>query len=332
MSPMAANVDPYNRTINYLRISVTDRCNLRCLYCTPVHDLKLVAHKEILTYEEILALIRVATGIGVTKIRLTGGEPLVRKGFVDLVRSVCQIPLLQDVSITTNGVFLKDMAGPLFEAGLHRINVSLDSLNPLKYEKITGRNAFQAVWEGIRTAEAVGFSPIKINVVAMKGINDDELERFANLSVIRPYHIRFIEYMPVSSESRWLSDMYIPSDQIKAGLEAFGSLTRVSRSPNDGPAERYRFKSAQGEIGFISALSHHFCPSCNRLRLTADGKLMPCLFSNDELDIKTPLRRGAGPEALKAIFREAVSRKPRRHHADSLRKGESVRTMMKIGG
>ena len=329
---MAPNVDPYDRRITYLRVSVTDRCNLRCTYCVPAHDFKLLRHSDILTYEEILTLINVAVDIGVTKVRLTGGEPLLRRDFVHLVESVCRIPSLQDVSVTTNGVLLKELAGPLFEAGLRRINISLDTLKPFKYEKITGRDSFKAVWEGIQAAEAVGFSPIKINVVAIRGFNDDELLQFAEFSIKKPHHVRFIEYMPIDRKGSWTPEKYISSDEIKAQLDVLGSLTKVSRSLHDGPAERYRFRSAQGEVGFISALSHHFCPSCNRLRLTADGKLRPCLFSDDEEDIKTPLRKGVGRDVLKKIIQETIARKPKEHHAEALGKGESLRSMITIGG
>lgn len=329
---MAPNVDPYNRKITYLRVSVTDRCNLRCIYCTPVKDLKLLDHADILSYEEILKIIRVATGLGIRKIRLTGGEPLIRRNFLHLVESVCRTPQIEDVSITTNAVLLEEMAGPLFEAGIRRINVSLDTLNPLKYTKVTGREYFDAVRKGLQTAEAVGFSPIKVNVVAIRGLNDDELFQFADLSVHKPYHIRFIEYMPIGLNSNWTPEKYISSDEIRFKLESFGPLHRVSRSTRDGPAERYQFESAKGEIGFISAISHHFCPSCNRLRLTADGKLRPCLFADDEVDIKTPLRNGCREEDLIGVFQEAIARKPKRYHAEILEKGECMRPMSTIGG
>jgi cyclic pyranopterin phosphate synthase len=329
---MAPNVDPYNREITYLRVSVTDRCNLRCIYCTPVKDLKLLAHADILNYEEILKVIRVATEVGIKKVRLTGGEPLIRRNFVHLVKSVCRISQIEDVSITTNGVFLKEMAGALFEAGVHRINVSLDTLNPLKYTKITRRKCFGAVWRGLQVAEVVGFSPIKVNVVVIRGLNDNELLGFADLSVRRPFQIRFIEYMPIGRDSDWTPEKYISSDEIKSKLKTFGPLYNIPRSINDGPAERYRFESAKGEIGFISALSHHFCPSCNRLRLTADGNLRPCLFADDEVDIKTPLRNGCSQEDLRGLFQQAIARKPRRHHAEILEKGECLRLMSTIGG
>ena len=329
---MAPSLDPYNREITYLRVSVTDRCNLRCTYCMPVQNLKLLDHADILSYEEILEVIRIATDLGVRKVRLTGGEPLLRRNFVHFVESVCRIPQIEDVSVTTNGVLLQEMAAPLFEAGLRRINVSLDTLNPLKYRKITRRECFDAVWEGLQVAEAVGFSPIKVNVVAIRGLNDDELQQFADLSVQRPFHVRFIEYMPIGRDSNWRSEKYISSDEIRCKLENFGPLHKIPHAIHDGPAERYHFESAAGEIGFISAMSHHFCPSCNRLRLTADGRLRPCLFADDEVDIKSPLRNGRSKEDLKEVFQQAVARKPRRHHAEILVQGECVRPMSTIGG
>jgi len=326
------NIDPYNRKITYLRVSVTDRCNLRCMYCMPVKNLKLLDHAEILSYEEILKVVRVATGLGIKKVRLTGGEPLVRRNFVYLVESVCRIPQIVDVSVTTNGVLLKEMARLLFEAGLRRINVSLDTLNPLKYAKITRRECFDAVWNGLQVAEAAGFAPIKVNVVVIRGLNDDELLRFADLSVQKPYHIRFIEYMPIGQDSNWAPEKYISSDEIRSRLHAFGSLRKVPGSIHDGPAERYRFESARGEIGFISPISHHFCPLCNRIRLTADGKLRPCLFGDDEVDIKSPLRNGFSHQDLKLVFQRAINRKPRRHHAESPEKRGRLRPMSAIGG
>jgi cyclic pyranopterin phosphate synthase len=329
---MAPNVDPYNRKITYLRVSVTDRCNLRCVYCTPVKDLKLLDHGDILSYEEIVKLIQVATDLGIRKVRLTGGEPLLRRDFVHLVESVCCIPKIEDVSITTNGVLLEDFCQPLFEAGLRRINVSLDTLNPLKYEKITRRGCFDAVWNGLQVAERVGFSPIKLNVVVIRGINDNEVLRFADLSVRKPYHIRFIEYMPIGRDSDWAPEKYVSSDETKSKVETFLSLHKVPRSIHDGPAERYQFQSAKGEIGFISPFSHHFCPLCNRLRLTADGKLRPCLFSDDEVDIKSPLRSGCSHRHLMKVFREAIARKPRRHHAKTPGNRECLRPMSTIGG
>lgn len=329
---MAPSLDPYNREITYLRVSVTDRCNLQCIYCMPVRDLKLLDHSDILSYEEILEVIRIGIDLGVKKVRLTGGEPLLRRNFVNFVESVNRIPGIEDVSLTTNGVLLQEMAEPLFEAGLRRINVSLDTLDPLKYRKITRGDCFDAVWKGLQVAEAVGFSPIKVNVVAIRGLNDDELRQFAHLSMQRPFHVRFIEYMPIGQNSNWGPEKHISSDEIRCKLETLGSLHKIPHAIHDGPAERYRFESAAGEIGFISAMSHHFCPSCNRLRLTADGRLRPCLFADDEVDIKSTLRNGGSQEDLKGVFQEAIARKPRRHHAEILVRGESARPMSTIGG
>ena len=329
---MSPNVDPYNRKITYLRVSVTDRCNLRCMYCTPIKDLKLLDHAEILSYEEVLKVIHVATDLGIQKVRLTGGEPLLRRNFVHLVESVCRIPQIKDIGVTTNGVLLQEMARPLFEAGLRRINVSLDTLNPLKYAKITRRECFDAVWNGLQVAQAVGFSPIKINVVVIRGINDNEVLRFAGLSVRKPYRIRFIEYMPIGRDSNWAPEEYVSADEIRSKVETFGRLHKIPRSTHDGPAERYQFQSARGEIGFISALSHHFCPLCNRLRLTADGKLRPCLLADDEVDIKLPLRNGYSHQDLRKVFQQAIAMKPRRHHAESPEKRECLRPMSTIGG
>ena len=285
-----------------------------------------------MSYEEILKVIIAGTECGIRKVRLTGGEPLVRKNFVQFVASVCRIPELEDVSITTNGVFLKERAKEIFDAGVYRINISIDTLNRLKYAKITGYNCFDAVWEGISEAEAVGFSPIKLNVVAIRGLNDDEFLPLAELSVKKPYHVRFIEYMSIGHDSRWKPEKYISSDEIKSKLKSIGNLHRIPRASLDGPSERYRFESAKGEIGFISVLSHNFCPACNRLRLTADGKLRPCLFADNEIDIKTPLRDRDTQQDLKKLFREAIAMKPERHHVKTPDSGDCLRPMYSIGG
>jgi cyclic pyranopterin phosphate synthase len=284
-----------------------------------------------LSYEEILKAIAAARDVGINKVRLTGGEPLVRRKFVHFVASVCQIGL-EDVSITTNGVRLKEKAKEIFDSGVHRINVSLDTLNPLKYAKITGRDCFDDVWKGLQEAEAVGFWPIKVNVVAIRGQNDDELLRFAELSVKKPYCVRFIEYMPIGHDSQWKPEQFISSDEIRSKLESSGPLYEIPHSTYDGPAKRYRFESAKGEIGFISAISHHFCPFCNRLRLTADGKLRPCLFADDEVDVKTALRSGCSQEDLKRLFQKAIAKKPKGHHAGTPERAECFRPMSAIGG
>jgi len=298
----------------------------------PVKDLRLLDHAEILSYEEILEVVIAGTECGIRKVRLTGGEPLARRNFVQFVASVCRIPKLEDVSITTNGVLLKERAKEIFDAGVHRINISLDTLHRLKYAKITGYNCFDEVWEGLKEAEAVGFSPIKINVVAIRGLNDDEFPRLAELSVKKPYHVRFIEYMSIGHDSQWKPEKYISSDEIKSKLKCIGPLHRIPRATHDGPAERYRFESARGEIGFISVLSHRFCPTCNRLRLTADGKLRPCLFADNEVDVKTPIRNRCTRQDLKELFRKTIAKKPRQHHTKIPDSRDCLRPMYAIGG
>jgi cyclic pyranopterin phosphate synthase len=297
-----------------------------------VKDLTLLNHCDILSYEEILKVLQAAAEIGIQKVRLTGGEPLVRRNFVHFVESVCRMSAFKEVSITTNGVHLKEKAQEIFDAGVRRINVSLDTLDPVKYAKITGRDYFDHVWEGLEEAEAVGFSPIKVNVVAIRGINDDELLDFAQLSVRKPYHIRFIEYMPIGHNSRWTPKIYISSDEIKYKLDSYSPLHKIRHLTDDGPAKRCRFESAKGEIGFISALSHHFCSTCNRLRLTADGKLRPCLFAEDEVDIKAPLRSRCSQEDLRRVFQEAIAKKPKGHLANISERVHCLRTMSAIGG
>lgn len=330
-SDMPQNLDNYDRKITYLRVSVTDRCNLRCLYCQPAKNFKPVVHSEILTYEEILKAIAVSMELGITKVRLTGGEPLIRRDFSKFVTSLCQIGL-DDVAITTNGVLLKEKAREIFDSGIHRINVSLDSLNRSKYAMITGRDCFDRVWAGLQEVEAVGFRPIKVNVVVIRGLNDDELIALAELSIKKAYQIRFIEYMPIGHHSRWRREKCVSSHEIKARLQALGPLEQIPRAAHDGPVKRYRYTSARGEIGFITPMSEHFCASCNRLRLTADGKLRPCLFAEQEVDIKTPLRNGCSHEELKMLFRQAIAKKPNRFLAMAHGDRKSARPMSAIGG
>jgi len=289
-------------------------------------------HSEILTYEEILRIVQAAADIGITKVRLTGGEPLVRRNVCDLVRQLAHIPQIKDLAMTTNGVYLNKMAVSLFDAGLKRINISLDTLNALNFYRITRHNLFDDVCKGLARAESVGFSPIKINVVVIRNVNDKEICSIARMSMGKPYMIRFIEYMPIGSDSRWRPDRFFPVSEMKRRLETIAPLQPVPRSTLDGPAERYRFPSAQGEIGFIGAISKHFCHSCNRLRLTPDGKLRPCLMCDEEIDIKTPLRDGCSQRDLKALFHEAIALKPQRLSAPLHNGGADSRTMSRIGG
>ncbi len=328
---MEMNTDPFHRKITYLRISITDRCNLRCFYCVSADSLAPLTHRDILSYEEILVIVYAAVELGIKKVRITGGEPLIRRNVLHFIRLLCAIPGLKDVSITTNGILLKDMAGLLFDAGIRRVNISLDTLNPVKFQRITRRDRFRDVLAGISAAKEAGFSPIKLNVVAIKGINDDEIQQLARLSVHQPYTVRFIEFMPIGKKSCWHREKVITSDEIKSRLESMGSLQQVPSSVNDGPAKRYRFENAKGEIGIISPISDHFCATCNRLRLTADGKLRPCLFSDHEIDIKAPLRNGCTQDEIKKLFKKGIAEKPKQHHAGH-GNNTCLRPMSKIGG
>ena len=306
-------IDSCNRILNYLRISITDRCNLKCQYCSPRHLIPKLSHEEILSYEEILHLVGIAVQLGISKVRITGGEPLIRKGVHEFIQELHQVDGICDISLTTNGVLLKDNVDALIAAGLHRINISLDTLDPEKFMKITGVDAFDRVWEGIQKAYQAGLSPIKINTVALRHFNDVELEDIARLSFAYPFHFRFIEYMPIGMSEQEMSDsLYTP--EIKQRLtDRIGELIPVEHQITDGPAERFRFEGAPGEVGFISAMSHHFCHTCNRLRLTASGQLRSCLLSDHQEDLKTPLRGGASDEALSAIFLKAARMKGVQH-------------------
>jgi len=333
MNAIPANhlIDPCNRRLNYLRISVTDRCNLRCAYCLPCEDVPRLPHEAVLRYEEILRIVRVGVRLGISKVRVTGGEPLVRKGVIGFLSELSRIPGVQDLSLTTNGVLLKDRLEALKSAGVSRINISLDTLKPERYRSITGIDAFHAVWEGIRAAHAMGFHPIKLNVVALNGINDDELVDLARLSLDFPFHVRFIEFMPIGhSRIEKRPPLLVPEIQTRIGV--LGKLVPVERTEMDGPAHRYRFEGARGEIGFISAISHHFCRRCNRLRLTASGQLRPCLLSDRQEDLKGPLRRGCSDAELADVFFSATRHKPADHN---LAVGEPAHVccqMRSIGG
>ena len=306
-------IDPYNRYLNYLRISITDRCNLKCIYCVPRDQIPRLSHDEILTYEEILRLVKVGVKLGISKIRVTGGEPLVRKGVYDFLSELRRIDGLADLSLTTNGVALKDNLKKIKSAGIKRINISLDTLKREKFFQITGMDLFDQVWQGIERAREMAIFPIKINVVALNGINDDELIDMAQLSFDYPFHIRFIEYMPIG-ESQMGNGPLLLAPEIKKRISVLGNLVPVRNSANDGPAQRYQFEGALGEIGFIHALSHHFCDRCNRLRLTARGQLRPCLLSDRHEDFRGPLRSGCSDDQLAEIFFKAVSHKPSDHN------------------
>ncbi len=333
---MTTLVDGYKRKIDYLRVSITDRCNLRCVYCMPAEGIELMSPENILRYEEILRIAGIAAKNGVTKIRLTGGEPLVRKGLLDFIRKLSEVPGVDDLSLTTNGVLLKGFAHPLKDAGLKRINVSLDSLKRERFAKMTRGDDLGRVLDGLEESRKAGLNPVKINVVVIKGFNDDEVLDFALLSKTKPYHVRFIEYMPFDTEAGWQKDKCLSVNTMKKIIEEqAGALEPVHDAAGGaGPARRYRFKDGnpEGEVGFISPVSEHFCGSCNRLRLTADGKIRTCLFSDNEIDLRAALRNGSGDEEIERLLFRAAAEKPERHHINENVFKKCSRTMSLIGG
>lgn len=345
--------DAYGRGIDYLRISVTDKCNLRCVYCMPAEGVPFRPHDELLRAEEIARFVRLAAGEGIRRVRLTGGEPLVFKGVVDLVREIRAIPEIQDISLTTNGLLLPRLAPALKEAGLDRVNVSLDTLDPAQFRRITRIGDISGTLDGIRAALDYGFNPVKVNCVVVRRLNQDVLA-FAKLSLDRPLHVRFIEYMPIGNDetrahgavdpaaatydaSAWGRSDVVPTAELierinaQAAAEGLPPLEPVGDKDaaplGAGPARYWRFPGAQGTVGFISAMSNHFCSSCNRLRLTADGTIRPCLFSDDEYSVRAALRHGTDDEVL-AVYRAALAHKPQEHE---LIEG-TERFMSQIGG
>ncbi|HTF98957.1 MAG TPA: GTP 3',8-cyclase MoaA [Nitrospirota bacterium] len=329
-----ALTDSFARRIDYLRISVTDRCNLACIYCKPHTEMKALEHSDILTYEEILRLVTLAARLGISHVRVTGGEPFVRLGVVDFIAKLGRTPGIEDVSVTTNGVLLADMAEALVMAGKPRLNISLDSLKADRFREITGSDTWDAVWRGINKAEALGFFPLKLNMVPVGGVNDDEIVDFARLTLKRRLHVRFIEFMPIGAHDRWHKDVCISSDQARSAIEReFGPLVPLAAAAKSaGPSANFQIPGAAGVIGFISPISKHFCDSCRRLRLTADGKIRPCLLSDTEIDIKSVLRSGSGDAELERTLRLALEIKPERHRLVENPSECFQRSMSKIGG
>ena len=326
--------DRHNRTIDYLRISITDHCNLKCQYCVPFDGRTKLGMDDILTYEEIFAIARAAVDAGVTKVRLTGGEPLMRRNMLQLCRMLASLPQIKDLSVTTNGVLLDTMAADLRAAGVRRVNVSLDTLDPQRYLEITGRDNLAEVKRGIQKAADAGLAPIKINMVPMRGVNDDEIVDLARWTITSAVDVRFIELMPTSGWARQKHDqLFMPIEDIRRQVETIGELEMLPQMQTRGPATYAQLPGAKGRIGFIAALSHHFCSTCNRLRLTADGQLRTCLFAEEEIDIKTPLRQGASQGELKAIIQGATTAKPKGHNLnDADAKPICGRMMRAIGG
>lgn len=329
--PPARLIDACNRHLNYLRVSITDRCNLACGYCLPEDSVPRLAHTTILRYEEILRIVRVAVRLGITKVRVTGGEPLVRRGVCDFLAELAAVPGLRDLSLTTNGVLLTENIERIRSAGITRLNISLDTLRPERYRAITGRDFFGRVWEGILAAQSLGFHPIKLNAVALHGVNDDELIDLARLCWDHPFHVRFIEFMPIG-RSQFAGKPTLLVPEIMQRISALGPLIPVPRSEHDGPARRFRIEGARGEIGFISAISRHFCDRCNRLRLTASGQLRPCLMSDCQEDLKGPMRSGCSDDALTELFFKTIQRKPSDHHLSVGEPAHVCCQMRSIGG
>jgi cyclic pyranopterin phosphate synthase len=330
-------IDSYGRQIDYLRISITDHCNLNCLYCAPFGGRSKLSREEILSYEEIQRVVEAAVSAGISKVRLTGGEPLTRRGIVKLCRMLINLEALESLSLTTNGVLLQQLTAPLFAAGVRRINVSLDTLKPERFRTITGQNLLSHVLTGIKRAEEAGFDPIKINTVVMRGVNDDEVEDLARLTIKNPYHVRFVELMPTGCNVHGEHEsLFVPMARIIRTVQKVGVLSLEPASDTFGPAKLCSLQGARGKIGFIAPLSWQFCGSCNRLRLTADGMLRSCLFSEEEIDVKGPLRAGASIKELANVFSMAAERKPHGHRIHKIDKKRDDmghgRAMQAIGG
>ncbi len=323
--------DRYGRPIHYLRISLIDHCNLRCLYCMPVHGNHFTPRADLLTPAEIEAIARAAVSVGFDKIRLTGGEPTLRPDLVEIVERLARIEGVRTLAMTTNGLLLTRLARPLKEAGLTRVNIHLDTVNPERLRQLMLYNRFERVWEGILAAEAAGLTPIKLNAVVLRGYNDEDVADLAALTLERPWHVRFIEAMPLGPQATIALERYVSNQETKARIEArFGPLEPTFGGQLLGEARMYRIPGALGLVGFISPVSEPYCDSCNRLRLTADGKMRLCLLTDHELDFRDALRTG-GEEALRELFVRAVQAKPVGHQ---LRSGiyPQIRGMSQIGG
>lgn len=322
--------DSWNRTIRNCRISVTDRCNLRCTYCMPARP-EWLPQTEVLTFEEIVRFVRVAVSLGIDKFRLTGGEPTARKDFVELVRLVAAVPGVRDLSMTTNGLLLAKLAGPLWESGLRRINVSLDTLREEKFVHITRRSGFAQVLEGLEAAVRTGFAPIKVNVVAMRGVNDDEILEFAALARTRPYQVRFIEFMPLDGDRTWSREKVVPAAEILDRIRAAHPIEPANNAASE-PARVWRFSDGAGDLGIIASVTEPFCWSCDRVRLTAEGKLRTCLFSTWETDLRALLRGGVDDAGIARAITGAVAKKEAGHGIHDPSFVQPPRAMYAIGG
>jgi GTP 3',8-cyclase len=325
-------VDGHGRPIGDVRISVTDRCNFRCQYCMPAEGLPWLERSALLSYEEIERLVRLLAAMGVRDVRLTGGEPLVRKELWRLVEQLSAIEDVEDLSLTTNGYLLARQVDDLVRAGLRRVNVSLDSLSRDRFYQLTRRDSMAQVLEGLEAAQQhPELRPIKVNVVALKDFTEDEVLRFAEFARQHPYEVRFIEFMPLDADRSWTRDKVLPNAEIVSMIDAVYPLEAVGRERH-GTARRYRFADGNGEMGFISPVSEPFCGDCNRIRLTAEGQLRTCLFSLNETDLRSPLRDGATDAELEELVRDAVWRKELKHHVNDPGFVQPARSMSRIGG
>ena len=324
-------LDCFGRKIHYLRISLTDHCNLRCVYCMP-EDMNFRPLPEMMQDDEVLLLTRLFAGLGFNKVRLTGGEPTVRAHVVDIVRGIASTPGIRDVTMTTNGVLLPQLAGPLAAAGLKRVNISIDTLNPARFQRLTRGGDMEDVWEGILAAEAAGLTPVKLNAVVVRGYNEEDVADLARLTLDHPWQVRFIEMMPFGGATDLQTGQMVTAEETLGRVEqALGPLEAANGGDLDGEARVFHLPEAQGDIGFISSVSAPFCASCTRARLTADGILRMCLLREFEIDLLTPLRRGASLEELRRMVLDAVWNKPWGH---GLAEGEIPlnRGMSEIGG
>ena len=321
--------DQFGRRIEYLRISVTDRCNFRCVYCMPEEGMQWLPKSAILSYEEIGEVVRQLAPLGLRRLRITGGEPTIRPQIHELVRMLRSVPGITDIALSTNGVRLPEIAPLLREAGLDRVNMSVDSLRPERIAGIARRNLGFDPVRAARAAQDAGLTPIKLNMVVMRGINDDEIETLARLTLDHPWHVRFIELMPVGDLRALTWEHVVPSDEILARLRAIAPLTPVAGpARGNGPAAYYQWPDAAGSIGVITPMTHTYCASCNRVRLTADGRLRTCLFGDHEVDLRTPLRAG---EPLESHFRRALAEKPKEHELLQMKVG-GLRALSQVGG
>ncbi len=324
-----ALLDQWGRRIEYLRISITDRCNFRCVYCMPVEGLPWLPKSSILTYEEITAVVRQLAPLGLRRIRITGGEPTIRPDLEALIRQLRTVDEIEDISLSTNGVRLPVMAASLKEAGLDRVNMSADSLRPDRIAAIARRNLKFDPVVSAAAAEAAGLTPVKINVVVLRGQNDDEIEDFARLTLDHPWHVRFIELMPVGDLRELTWEHVVPSDEVLERIAGIAPLERDDGpARGNGPAEYHRLRGAAGTVGVITPMTHTYCHTCNRVRLTADGRLRTCLYGDHEVNLRDPLRRG---EPLEPLFREALANKPKEHALLQMKVG-GLRALSQVGG